>query len=952
MDGLEYAEFAQSESLATRIANILQDYPFGSHSLYEFVQNADDAGATKFAIVLDFSGTIQPEASSSGGENKAEAELEGSEGYFTAAVGDRLEQTVGRLWVYNDATFSEDDFQSIIRLGLSAKREDSSKVGKYGLGFNVSYHFSDLVTFLSGRSLVMFDPKGAYLKGGMHGIRTDFVKERISQRYAAQMEATGVVKDLFQLSLEDFFEGTLFELPLYPPGVEIGSDQHAQLRPKESLSEAFMLKMLGEFQRSAPTLLLFLQSIEEISLYSTQHGKVVPLSTVKLKDLSAEERQQRKVLHSSDGSSVTREEPMPLTVEELTGDSSRVTQWKLHSAYSREPELVHACIATQWQNEVLVPVDGEAFSFLPLGVKTSLPVHVNANFALTSNRRNVWTTQGDARWEHNAFLLEKVIPEVYLGFLAEAMKTVEQTDFNLWPCNASAPFDLMSSSLMGLVFNPSSAAKVFRYGNKTVSFESILVEDTQFSRSCSRGAFMRDALASCGRVPVCLPEQIRILLHKLELEYRTTTIDVVLDVLKPVQWTDSLVDQVIRYCLPSQSRTYEQDEDGTARDQEQDAMFRKLHGLPIIPLYGGKHGIFRYPFNGANKEQSYLICHPDVQSTLSDCARLVDLRRVPAFARIMDAPPARQANIYRLSANSLIDMDLMEYFIPKEWANKELIYFSSKNRIPSGCVADHILALDTAGAIRQLIQSGPPSAVIPKSKRKLKKERKQQAKAQRGKRNGKTTGKAEASRTTVKVVEAVDNEKVTASLVEEHRVDTAKEGEVEKKLQLLWQIIESSPGFHTRNLQRFAKFPIVRCEDYVMTIEAAVKRIVLPLQDFSDPDEVKLLRSLGLLFIDGSGKRLSEALVHRRSDVVRAVAETVGRALTVQRQVVVSHEHCIALRALLLRYIEGKTVQVPGTTFEFSHLRCIDRVSTCFMCSYIRQVTPCLLHNVGIVYSS
>ena len=39
----------------------------------------------------------------------------------------------------------------------------------------------------------------------------------------------------------------------------------------------------------------------------------------------------------------------------------------------------------------LVPgVEGQAFSFLPLPVKTGLPVHINANFELSSNRRDVW----------------------------------------------------------------------------------------------------------------------------------------------------------------------------------------------------------------------------------------------------------------------------------------------------------------------------------------------------------------------------------------------------------------------------------------------------------------------------------------------------------------------------------------------------------------------------------
>lgn len=54
---------------------------------------------------------------------------------------------------------------------------------------------------------------------------------------------------------------------------------------------------------------------------------------------------------------------------------------------------------------------GQAFAFLPLPVLTGLPVHVNAVFELSSNRRDVWqghTTAGNgaARAEWNRILLE------------------------------------------------------------------------------------------------------------------------------------------------------------------------------------------------------------------------------------------------------------------------------------------------------------------------------------------------------------------------------------------------------------------------------------------------------------------------------------------------------------------------------------------------------------------
>ncbi len=65
------------------------------------------------------------------------------------------------LLVYNNAEFTETDFQSIQRIGDSLKKtEDSkSKIGRFGIGFNSVYHMTDLPSFISTSYLVMLDPQ-------------------------------------------------------------------------------------------------------------------------------------------------------------------------------------------------------------------------------------------------------------------------------------------------------------------------------------------------------------------------------------------------------------------------------------------------------------------------------------------------------------------------------------------------------------------------------------------------------------------------------------------------------------------------------------------------------------------------------------------------------------------------------------------------------------------------
>lgn len=62
--------------------------------------------------------------------------------------------------------------------------------------------------------------------------------------------------------------------------------------------------------------------------------------------------------------------------------------------------------------------DGRAFCFLPLPVRTGLPVHVNGYFELSSNRRDVWYGKdmqggGRARSDWNQLLLQEGVAGAY-----------------------------------------------------------------------------------------------------------------------------------------------------------------------------------------------------------------------------------------------------------------------------------------------------------------------------------------------------------------------------------------------------------------------------------------------------------------------------------------------------------------------------------------------------------
>ena len=150
-----WSSFGQTESLCDRINTILNDYPEGPTILLEFLQNADDAGATEFKVMIDnFS-------------------------YPTQSIWPGMTEFQGpSLLVYNNKMFTLDDFNAICNIGNSNKFKDPNKIGQFGLGFNSCYHITDVPSFVSDCYLVAFDPMTSYVPHatkGQPGVKIDYV---------------------------------------------------------------------------------------------------------------------------------------------------------------------------------------------------------------------------------------------------------------------------------------------------------------------------------------------------------------------------------------------------------------------------------------------------------------------------------------------------------------------------------------------------------------------------------------------------------------------------------------------------------------------------------------------------------------------------------------------------------------------------------------------------------
>eukprot|EP00282_Hemiselmis_andersenii_P008175 CAMPEP_0114109248 /NCGR_PEP_ID=MMETSP0043_2-20121206/671_1 /TAXON_ID=464988 /ORGANISM="Hemiselmis andersenii, Strain CCMP644" /LENGTH=412 /DNA_ID=CAMNT_0001201105 /DNA_START=37 /DNA_END=1271 /DNA_ORIENTATION=- len=393
-------DFGQKIDLCSRIREILVNYPPGSTILKEFVQNADDAGASKIVFCLD-KRTFRSET----------------------LAHERLAAFQGpALLVHNDGVFSDQDFDSIQNIGDSQKKGLLVKTGRFGIGFNSCYHVTEMPTFLSRDRLVMFDPQAKYLPDvnpANPGKSLNVCSASVHQHYADQLAPYRA----FGVDFRGPYKGTLFRLPLRTPEQAKASKLSAQCYTEESL-----LPLLRDFVEDAQHSLLFLKNVSsvEVCVWSDQSESAPQvLWTCAIGNLSKQLRDQRSRISASVAQSqalslkdkvlsyaaTDSDYELSISVSQGSGGTARksVYDWLVCTSCAGGSESNVSRIACAPENFRLrlVPwagvaslvaqngkapgqVKGRAFCFLPLPAETGLPVHVNGYFELSSNRRDIW----------------------------------------------------------------------------------------------------------------------------------------------------------------------------------------------------------------------------------------------------------------------------------------------------------------------------------------------------------------------------------------------------------------------------------------------------------------------------------------------------------------------------------------------------------------------------------
>ena len=383
------------------------------------------------------------------------------------------------LLVFNDSVFRESDFESISRIGDSVKREQVGKTGRFGVGFNSVYHLTDMPSFVSGRHVVFFDPHCAFLpnvNAANPGKRIDFVANDVLGANPDQFAPFAA----FGCDVRNEFRGTTFRFPLRTPAQAASSKLS-----KTSYVPDGVRRLLRAFAREKTLDMLFLKTSKLPRCSSGRPGNVPRLiSRTSVRDLTPALRAARGAFTRA-SAAMAAGTPAELTANEVTFETEGETR-TTRRALGTTPRA-RTFFVSQALGENLAPLvtanrekygmklvpwaavaaelapknasdgdaektsrerrddDGRAFCFLPLPARTGLPVHVNAYFELSSNRRDIWFGEdmaggGAARSEWNRALLGLAAARVRSFVIAQRRVWDPRDFYALLPASPPAPW--------------------------------------------------------------------------------------------------------------------------------------------------------------------------------------------------------------------------------------------------------------------------------------------------------------------------------------------------------------------------------------------------------------------------------------------------------------------------------------------------------------------------------
>ena len=531
--------YGQSESITSRIRTILAEYVADVGIFNEMLQNADDSGATEFTIMLD-------------------KQTYGAK----SLLGKAMEAWQGpAVLVHNNARFTDADFTNLASVGKGAKIESTSKTGKFGLGFNATYHLTDVPSILSGGSLVFLDPHRKNIRGTTEnapGIKMKVPSREVFGRFPDQFAP--FVQPEFKSDLEKAYDGTLFRFPLRKEA----SARQSDISTTTHTAESIML-LLASFADTSAELLLFLKHVRKVRVLVREEDGTVSQVCSHVLDMSKPDEVQHAAVYKFVAGAVDSKLSRNSLKERLMDTSDKDLPWELISATvntQREGashnaewllstavgggETKSMAVAAQ-EARKFIPwggvavrckkdgtpdsdVRGRAFAFLPLPQYNGLRFHVNGAFELSTNRRNIWFDDFDQKGERSlwnvALLKDPAIPATVRAF-RHLRAVFKHGLYDLFPKDAQGLFAEFSKCLYAQLMSEEVLCAVDERGVPGEDWvcprDAILVQESEARKYATQiktlvlsgrkrvavlPDHIADAFAPHGAVTVC-PESVR-----------------------------------------------------------------------------------------------------------------------------------------------------------------------------------------------------------------------------------------------------------------------------------------------------------------------------------------------------------------------------------------------------------------------------------------------------------
>ena len=423
--GIKYTSAGPHEEITQRIKHIVQDYGTNIDIFKELIQNADDARATEVKFLIDW----RTHSSSS-------------------LFGCELQPWQGpALLAYNNAVFSDQDFNHICQLAAETKRKDPLKTGRFGVGFCATYQLTDLPSFISRQYFVMFDPHTSYLgdrvKAREPGIKIDLIENQADLKvYEDQFAPFDNVFGCNVFSLpKEGYRGTLFRFPFRNNETKFKS-----LISRREYSRVEISHLVESLQEGAEELLIFLKHIRKLTVFEVDGEAQRQIFAV---DRDSE----------TTGASLIKQYQSDVTFQTERSSYCHIKACLPKGKISQSKWLLSSAIGSLTgqnkiqaltQNNGLVPlteiavkvrevssgvciptvIPGKIFCFLPLPVNTGLPFHTNGLFDIGKDRRSLCVADDETFGKvWNSALAEETLTRAYIHLLASlAVSQLQQYD--------------------------------------------------------------------------------------------------------------------------------------------------------------------------------------------------------------------------------------------------------------------------------------------------------------------------------------------------------------------------------------------------------------------------------------------------------------------------------------------------------------------------------------------